>query len=86
MTRVCWWLVEIVSRTLDPDEREAVRGDLAELGQPAGRVLVEVAGLAIRRWKRPAAAKVLVVFRVLIVAAVYATIIVLFGFQVTVAE
>jgi len=29
MTRIYWWLVDLVSGMLDPDEREAVRGDVA---------------------------------------------------------
>ena len=86
MTRICWWLVEMVSRALDPNEREAVRGDLVELGQPAGQALVEVAGLVSRRLRRPAVATMLVVFRIAAMTAVYATLIVLFGFQVAVAE
>jgi hypothetical protein len=49
MTRVCWSLVELVSRLLDPPEREVVRGDLAECGTGAGRALREVLGLAVRR-------------------------------------
>jgi hypothetical protein len=32
MTRVCWRLVDILSLTLHPDERDVVRGDLAESG------------------------------------------------------
>jgi hypothetical protein len=49
MTRVCWSLVELVSRLLEPLEREVVRGDLAECGVPAGRALREVLGLVVRR-------------------------------------
>jgi hypothetical protein len=37
MMRMCWWLVDIVSRTLEPDERDAVRGDLTESGRVAGK-------------------------------------------------
>jgi hypothetical protein len=44
MTRVCWSLVELVSRLLDPPEREVVRG-----GAPAARALCEVLGLVVRR-------------------------------------
>ena len=36
MTRLCWWLVETVSRVLEPDERNAVRGDFAESGETGG--------------------------------------------------
>jgi hypothetical protein len=49
MTRVCWLLVETVSRLLDQSERDVVRGDLAECGVRPGRALREVAGLVIRR-------------------------------------
>jgi len=33
MTRICWWLADIVSRTLEPDERDVVRGDFAGSGE-----------------------------------------------------
>jgi hypothetical protein len=49
MTRLCWWLVEGVSRLLDRPERDVVRGDLAECGALAGRALREVLGLVVRR-------------------------------------
>ena len=39
MTRVCWLLVETVSRLLDQSERDVVRGDLAECGVRPGRAL-----------------------------------------------
>jgi hypothetical protein len=29
MSRFCWWLVEIVSGVLEPDERDVARGDFA---------------------------------------------------------
>ena len=55
MSRTCWWLVDLVSRLLEPDERDAVRGDLAESGEAAGRALGGVFGLVVRRqaglWK-----------------------------------
>ncbi len=55
MTRICWWLVDRVSRMLEPDEREAVRGDLAESGVTGGQALRDVLGLVVRRqallWK-----------------------------------
>lgn len=47
--RTCWWLVDRVSRTLESDERQAVLGDLAESGETAGRALLDVLGLVIRR-------------------------------------
>lgn len=49
MTRLCWLLVDWVSRLLDRPEREVVRGDLAECGTRAGRALREVLGLVARR-------------------------------------
>ena len=49
MTRIAWWMVESLSRLLDDDEREVVRGDLAECGTRAGHALREVAGLVLRR-------------------------------------
>ena len=36
MTRIYWWLVDLLSRTLEPDERDAVRGDFAESGETGG--------------------------------------------------
>jgi outer membrane protein assembly factor BamB len=49
MTRICWWLVDLASGLLDPDEREAVRGDLAESGDSGGHALCGVLGLIFRR-------------------------------------
>ncbi len=49
MTRIAWWMVESLSRLLDDDEREVVRGDLAECGTSAAHALREVIGLVIRR-------------------------------------
>jgi hypothetical protein len=55
MTLTSWWLVDTVSRTLEPDERDAVRGDFAESGETAGQALRDVLGLVVRRqaalWK-----------------------------------
>ncbi len=48
MTQV-WWLVDIVSRLLDPDEREAVLGDFSESGEHSVRALGDVLGLIARR-------------------------------------
>jgi hypothetical protein len=39
-TRVCWRVVDILSLTLRPDERQAVRGDLVESGAPGIRALI----------------------------------------------
>jgi hypothetical protein len=49
MNRFNWWLVEIVSRSLTPEEREAVLGDLAESGEAGGQALRDVLGLVVRR-------------------------------------
>jgi hypothetical protein len=49
MTRTGWWFVYVVSRMLEPDEREAVRGDLAESGETGGQALLGVFGLVVRR-------------------------------------
>ena len=49
MTRLCWWLVDSLSETLEPDERHAVRGDLAECGATGSRALRDVFGLVVRR-------------------------------------
>jgi hypothetical protein len=55
MNRVCWWLVGSLSELLDANERDAVRGDLAESGQTGRRALWDVLGLVVRRqaplWK-----------------------------------
>jgi len=55
MTRICWWLVDVASRMLAPDECAAVLGDLAESGESCGRALCGVIGLVVRRqvalWK-----------------------------------
>ena len=49
------YLLEALARLLDPEEREATLGDLAESKTPAGIALLDVAGLAARRqlalWK-----------------------------------
>ena len=42
-------LVDIISRMLEPDEREAVRGDLEESGATGGQALGDVLGLIARR-------------------------------------
>ena len=49
MTRICWRLVDILSRMLDADERQAVRGDLAESRECIGMALRDVLGLIVRR-------------------------------------
>jgi hypothetical protein len=49
MNRLCWWLVDLVSRGLEPDECDAVRGDLTESGETAGQALWQILGLFVRR-------------------------------------
>jgi hypothetical protein len=49
MTRVWWWLADMVSRLLEPDECDAVRGDLAESGATGGEALRDLLGLVVRR-------------------------------------
>jgi hypothetical protein len=48
MKAPCWRLVEFVARALEPKEREAVLGDLAEDGVSL-RALGDVVGLVLRR-------------------------------------
>jgi hypothetical protein len=49
------WLVQLAARLLEPIDREAVLGDLAESGVGAGNASREIFGLAVRRqaglWK-----------------------------------
>jgi hypothetical protein len=49
MTRIGCWVVGHLTRLLNEDEREVVRGDLAECDTPTGRALREVLGLVLRR-------------------------------------
>jgi hypothetical protein len=49
MTRICWWLVDVVSQLLETTEREAVRGDFAEVGEAGGQALCDLMGLVVRR-------------------------------------
>jgi len=49
MNRIFWGLVDISSRMLDPEEREVVRGDLAESGETGSHALSGVLGLVVRR-------------------------------------
>lgn len=50
-----WPLMNVVSRLLEPEEREAVLGDLAEAGKNTRQALPSVLGLVVRRqaalWK-----------------------------------
>jgi hypothetical protein len=49
VNRIKWWLVEVVSRLLTLDEREAVRGDFTESGETGGQALLGLVGLVVRR-------------------------------------
>src|SRR5580658_7360526 len=55
MNGIAWVSVELASRLLEHDEREAVLGDLLEANQSAGQGLLDVFGLVLRRqaglWK-----------------------------------
>jgi hypothetical protein len=55
MKRISWWLIDKVSRILQPDERDAALGDFAESGVTAGQALRDLLGLVLRRqatlWK-----------------------------------
>jgi len=53
MTRIGCWVVAHLTRLLNDDEREVVRGDLAECHTPTGRALREVIGLIARRQLEP---------------------------------
>jgi hypothetical protein len=49
MNRICWWLANLFSRSLDRGEREAVTGDLFESGESGLQALRDVVGLVVRR-------------------------------------
>jgi hypothetical protein len=49
MTGVCGWLVDVVARTLQPEEREAVLGDFAESRESDCQALGDLLGLVGRR-------------------------------------
>ncbi|MEO5925115.1 MAG: hypothetical protein ABIR70_14940 [Bryobacteraceae bacterium] len=49
MNSLLLWLTDLLSRTLDPDERSAVRGDCDESAQTALQTLHDVFGLVVRR-------------------------------------
>ena len=49
MTRIAWTLADLATQLLEPQERDVVRGDLAECGATGWRALREVLGLVIRR-------------------------------------
>jgi hypothetical protein len=49
MTRIGWTLADLATQLLEPHERDAVRGDLAECGASGWCALYEVLGLVLRR-------------------------------------
>jgi len=49
MNRIWWWLIDRLSRSLEPNERDTVLGDFTESREPAGRALVDLVGLIVRR-------------------------------------
>jgi hypothetical protein len=49
MTHFYWRLVDLLSRMLKPDERDAVLGDQAESGVSGGQALRDLLGLVVRR-------------------------------------
>ncbi len=52
MSRVLWWLAERLSRVLEPGEREAAIGDIAEAGATGAEALRDVFDLIVRRkWR-----------------------------------
>ena len=48
MNRICCWLVDVVSRMLEPAERDVVLGDFTESAESGGRALRGVLGLVVR--------------------------------------
>jgi hypothetical protein len=48
-----WPLVDLLSRLLESNEREAVKGDLIEAGQNSWEALFDVLGLVVRRQAEP---------------------------------
>ena len=55
VNQLCWGLARVISHALDPVERDAVRGDLAECDDTGMRALAGISGLVLRRqlelWK-----------------------------------
>ena len=49
MNAFCWRLVEVLSRSLEPVERDVVHGDFAESGATGEQALRDLAGLVLRR-------------------------------------
>lgn len=49
MTKICWRLVDFLSRMLEPAERDVVCGDFTESAETGGQALRDLMGLVIRR-------------------------------------
>ena len=49
MNRTCCWLVDVVSRALEPREQDVVHGDFAESRETGAQALCDVLGLVVRR-------------------------------------
>jgi len=47
--RLGWWLLSVLSRALEPAERDVVLGDLAESGEGVGAATRNLLGLIVRR-------------------------------------
>lgn len=66
MRRALTSIAHLLLRTLDPSEREAVEGDLRELGLSRPRAVREVLGLVVRRqiaaWREASAWAALLIF------------------------
>jgi hypothetical protein len=50
MTNIAWSLIESAAQMLEPNDREVVLGDLAEANESVWGGLVEIVGLAVRRY------------------------------------
>ena len=49
MMRFGWWFLSFLARALEPPERDAVLGDLAESGEGVGPAMRDLLGLIVRR-------------------------------------
>jgi len=72
MNRICWWLAGKLSRTLQPEEQDALHGDFAELGMSGFRALGELLGLFARRQAARAGTATIGAIGVAIVTAISA--------------
>jgi sec-independent protein translocase protein TatC len=49
MNRIWWWVIDLVSRGLEPSERDTVLGDFIESCEPPRRAVPDLLGLIVRR-------------------------------------